>query len=154
MTVTSSRQREVKQTQNQGTTDIHEAEEMLDNPDEIVVIQRRGSRPQLNFSRRGMFRLAAKGMSNSDICDLLGIERNTLVKHFETELTMGRAHMRSGLKLQVIREAQRDKPQPAILIFAAKAFAGLTEAGVNDEGSSNQDQKVEVSINVMQKPAE
>jgi len=152
MTVTSSRQREVAQ--KHSTTEIHDAEEMLDNPDEVVVIQRRGSRPQLNFTRRGIFRLAAKGMSNSDICDLLDIHVDTLKHHFLTELSMGRAHMRSGLKLQVIREAQRDKPQPAILIFAAKAFAGLTEAGVNDEGSSNQDQKVEVSINVMQKPAE
>jgi hypothetical protein len=129
--------------------ELEELEQSI--PDELVTIERHQNRLQpVTITRRGVFRLAARGFSAKDISVLLDLNYNTFFKYFKREVELGRAQVKTSLKAHVINEAMREKPQPAILIFAAKSFAGLSELGQDEDGEPITSD-VNVSINVLQK---
>ena len=107
-----------------------------DIPDETISLVRTKS-GTVSLNRRGIYNLAIRGMSVQDIAKCFGVSDNAIYTNFQVEVTSGRAMIGPRLKHNLIREAMREKPNPAILLFALKNFSELTEDGIKTDGPQN-----------------
>lgn len=102
-------------------------------PDEMVELEhtKYGS---IKLHRRGIFNMAARGASVRDIAQMFGVSEPTLYKHVGYEMKAGKAFISPRLKFNILKQAMReDKPNAAIMIFAAKNWTELTEDGMKGQ---------------------
>lgn len=79
-----------------------------------------------------VFRLAAMGCKDTEICNWLGIEESTLRYNFSAELITGREQLKQSLRMAQIQTAIAGNA--TLLIWLGKQYLGQTENGAsNDE---------------------
>jgi hypothetical protein len=78
--------------------------------------------------RRQVEMMAAYGIRHGDIAGVIGIDRNTLMKHYRTELDLGTSKVVAQVANSLVKKAVSDRPDA---VNAAKFFlerrAGWTE---------------------------
>jgi hypothetical protein len=78
--------------------------------------------------RRQVEMMAAYGIRHGDIAGVLGIDRNTLMKHYRAELDLGTSKVVAQVANSLVKKAVSDRPDA---VNAAKFFlerrAGWTE---------------------------
>lgn len=99
---------------------------------------------------KSIYRMASMGWTAKEIARVLCIDDNTLYKHFGHELQTGKATIGPRLKANLLRQALAyDKPTPALLIFALKNWAGMTDEGFRD--ADTDEETVEFTVKVPKK---
>lgn len=103
----------------------------------------------VSISRKGVFNMASKGFTVQDIADMFGVNRDCLYKNFPDELKAGKATIKPNLKANLLRQALAlEKPAPALLIFALKNWAGMSDDGFRD-AADNDDGEPGVEFKVV-----
>lgn len=121
-------------------------EELLESiPDEMVELPHTKS-GLVKLNRRSVFKMATQGWTVVDISKTFGINDQTVAKYLGKEIALGKGTIAPMLKAQILRHAMSSDPKPAILIFAAKAFAGMTEEGLREDIKQND--TVEFTVRV------
>jgi hypothetical protein len=112
-----------------------EAEDWDDTPVHFNRINNKGA---ITLTQRGVFRMAALGWSVKDICKLHGVNPDEIYETFGEPVKSGKygtAHRLKKRLMQLVFETE--KPDPSLVKFALKNFAGLCEDGKDfdtDEG--------------------
>lgn len=123
---------------------------------EVVSVQcggKNGKERTLNIPRVHVFKLAQLGATDVEIADFIGLSRPTLNAHFKHELTIGRATLRMRLRKSLINGALAEKPTPALIIFAAKNFLGMSDDGLKEPLNSDEINHWVIKPPVITKPA-
>ena len=79
-----------------------------------------------------VFKLAALGCKDTEICDWFGIDGNTLRYNFSVELIKGRESLKQSLRRAMLHNAISNN-SAALQIFLAKNFLGMSDQGSNSE---------------------
>ena len=79
-----------------------------------------------------VFKLAALGCKDTEICDWFGIDGNTLRYNFSVELIKGRESLKQSLRRAMLHNAISNN-NAALQIFLAKNFLGMSDQGSNSE---------------------
>lgn len=77
-----------------------------------------------------VWRLAALGCKDIEIADWFGIDSNTLRYNFSVELIKGRETLKQSLRRKQIEVAMSGNP--AMLIFLAKNYLGMSDSPLNN----------------------
>lgn len=127
----------------------------IDELDELmsdVPVQINSKHGPMYISPRMVFKMCSVGWSVSDISRLLCVDDNTLYRLFGDAIQSGKATIGPRIKANVIRQALAyDKPNPTILMFAAKNWAGMSDEGMKDEDAPKAG--VEFTVKKPSKPA-
>jgi hypothetical protein len=78
-----------------------------------------------------VFKLAAIGCKNHEICDWFGVDENTLTYNFSVELTKGRESLKQSLRRAQLRVALSGNP--TMLIWLGRNMLGQSDSPVNSE---------------------
>ena len=117
-------------------------------PDEVVQLVRTKN-GTVSIARRGVFKLAQRGLSITEIAGIFGVERHTISDNFKREINCGKVALSSTLKANLIRQAlATDKPNPTLLLFALKNYTELTEEGIRGETDTPTKAEWNVEIKV------
>ena len=81
-----------------------------------------------------VFKLAALGCKDTEICDWFGIDGNTLRYNFSVELIKGRESLKQSLRRAMLHNAISNN-NAALQIFLAKNFLGMSDTPVNSEAN-------------------
>lgn len=81
-----------------------------------------------------VFKLAALGCKDTEICDWFGIDGNTLRYNFSVELIKGRESLKQSLRRAMLHNAISNN-NAALQIFLAKNFLGMSDTPVNTEAN-------------------
>lgn len=87
-------------------------------------------RPKAAISAKKVENLAAQGAKVTEIADLFGVDRNTIHRSFEAELTKGKARLRESLRRQQIKAANRGNA--TMLIWLGKQYLGQSDASIDE----------------------
>jgi hypothetical protein len=82
-----------------------------------------------------VFKLAAIGCKDVEICDWFGIDGNTLRYNFSVELVKGRESLKQSLRRAMLNNAIANN-NAALQIFLAKNFLGMSDTPVNTEANA------------------
>lgn len=115
----------------------------LQNKHEIVSIHSNFLNRTINISREEVYRQASVMASNTQLCSLFGIDKESLNKHFKREVNMGRAFARQRLLTRFYNLAVYGN-NPADRIFALKNWANMSDQGVTEQ--SENDDGVEFKV--------
>lgn len=108
------------------------AEGSLPNRGEIVTLtSKKKFNQQISITRDQVYRYASVMSSTNTIADLLGIEKETLQKHFSNELKMARAFARQKLITRFYHLALYGT-NPADRLFALKNWANMSDSGMTE----------------------
>lgn len=108
------------------------AEGSIPNRNEIVSMHSDLLNRTVNVTRDQVYRYASVMSTNSLIADLIGIDSNTLTKHFKREIRMGRAFARQKLMVRFYNLALYGS-NPADRIFALKNWTAMSDQGLKEE---------------------
>jgi hypothetical protein len=72
-----------------------------------------------------VYKLAAIGCTDREIAAFFDVKEDTLRRNFADNLAKGREYVKTRLRMNMFRAA--DNLTPAILIFLAKNFLGMTD---------------------------
>jgi hypothetical protein len=78
-----------------------------------------------------VFKLAAIGCKDIEICNFFGIDENTLTYNFDIELMTGRESMKQTLRRKQLEVAMTGNP--TMLIWLGKNLLGQTDVPINTE---------------------
>jgi len=81
-----------------------------------------------------VYKLAALGCKDTEICDWFGIDGNTLRYNFSVELIKGRESLKQSLRRAMLHNAISNN-NAALQIFLAKNFLGMSDNPVNSEAN-------------------
>lgn len=126
------------------------AEGSIPNKSEIVSLTSKMLGRTVNITRLQVYKYASVMSSNTQIADVLGIDKNTLLAHFKREITMGRAFARQKLLTRFYHLALYGN-MPADRLFALKNWAGMSDTGMTD-GVDDIDEGVEFVVRRPAKP--
>ena len=82
-----------------------------------------------------VFKLAALGCKDTEICDWFGIDGNTLRYNFSVELIKGRESLKQSLRRAMLHNAIVNN-SAALQIFLAKNFLGMSDSPMNSEANA------------------
>lgn len=107
-------------------------------PDEMVELEHTKF-GTIKLHRRGIFNMAVNGASVRDIAAIFGVSEPTLYKHVAYEMKAGKAFIGPRLKANILRQAMAtEKPNAALVIFAAKNWTELSEDGMTQVDSAGE----------------
>lgn len=122
----------------------------IDDLDEIMSdtpVQISSKHGPMFISPRMIFKMCSLGWSVTDISKLLCIDDNTLYRLFGDAIQSGKATIGPKIKANVLRQALAfDKPNPTILLFAAKNWAGMSDEGMKDGDAAQTGVNFTVSL--------
>lgn len=120
--------------------------------DEVVTIPRTKN-GEVTLSRHGIYKLCQRGYTIRDVSGIFGVDELTLKKYFEREIFCGKASLSATLKVHLLREALREKPNPTIFLMALKCWAGINDDGLKqDDVEQTKSTQWNVEVKVVQKP--
>ena len=76
-----------------------------------------------------VYKLAAIGCTDAEIAAFFDVKEDTLRRNFADKLQKGREYVKTRLRMNMFRAA--DKLNPAILIFLAKNLLSMSDTGIN-----------------------
>ena len=82
-----------------------------------------------------VFKLAALGCKDVEICDWFGIDGNTLRYNFSVELIKGRESLKQSLRRAMLHNAISNN-NAALQIFLAKNFLGMSDNPHDSEANA------------------
>jgi hypothetical protein len=82
-----------------------------------------------------VFKLAAMGCKDTEICDWFGIDSNTLRYNFSVELIKGRESLKHSLRRAMLHNAIVNN-NAALQIFLAKNFLGMSDNPIDSEANA------------------
>lgn len=82
-----------------------------------------------------VFKLAALGCKDTEICDWFGIDSNTLRYNFSVELIKGRESLKQSLRRALLNNAIVNN-NAAVQIFLAKNLLGMSDSPVDSEANT------------------
>lgn len=81
-----------------------------------------------------VYKLAAMGCKDIEICDWFGIDGNTLRYNFSVELIKGRESLKQSLRMAMIKNALGGNA--TIQIFLAKNYLGMSDNPLDTEANA------------------
>lgn len=101
------------------------------------------------YSRRTVYDLALAMVKHKNIAEIMGIDDQTLKKHFNTEIVLARAVTRN--KVMAVSSREAINPKNAIdRIFWLKNFGGMSDDGLR--GDEDEDTNAEFKVTKPPKP--
>lgn len=88
------------------------------------------ARPKYDVDPKKVIELASKGSKVVEIADFFGVSRDVIHDRFATELTKGRAQLRTNLRESQIRAARSGNA--TMLIWLGKQYLGQSDATIDD----------------------
>jgi hypothetical protein len=82
-----------------------------------------------------VFKLAAMGCKDTEICDWFGIDGNTLRYNFSVELIKGRESLKHSLRRAMLHNACVNN-NAAVQIFLAKNLLGYSDSPIDSEANA------------------
>jgi hypothetical protein len=108
------------------------AEQSFPNAQEFVAIYSKNLQKTVHIQRIQVYKYASFMSRPRQIAELLGIDDETLLSYFKTEIRMGHAFGRQKLITRFYHLAVYGN-NPADRIFALKNWANMTDDGLKEE---------------------
>jgi hypothetical protein len=103
--------------------DSEDLANLLAKDEWIDLVQIRGG-ACLRVNKRSIYKMGASGMTAIEICDMLGVSKNSFYKHFAEAHDLGKASVKPTLKALLLKRAQTSDK---VLMFCAKNYLGMSE---------------------------
>jgi hypothetical protein len=126
------------------------AENAIDRLDEILTFPSKKIGTTATVTRRTVYQYAMTMAATAVIADAIGINKETIKKHFARELSMGRAFAKLKIHTSFYNRAVYSS-NSADRIFALKNWMGYSDSGMTDS-VDEVDEGVEFTVRAPVKP--
>lgn len=97
----------------------------------VTITAKVVGRNKIPIKPEEVFKLAAIGCKDLEICNFFGIDENTLTYNFDVELMTGRESMKQSLRRKQLEVAMAGNP--TLLIWLGKNLLGQTDVPINTD---------------------